>query len=117
MSVERSTGEMLLGPPKSKAGRHIVGIPDAIIPALREHLSVFVKDDPGALVFPGAKGGRLRRGNFNKCVWPGGQPRSDEMPSLSSTNSVGLPVTICAFPKQLYLELVEVAPVLPVRLR
>ena len=25
--VERSTGEMLLGPPKSKAGRRIVGIP------------------------------------------------------------------------------------------
>ncbi|MGO9194480.1 MAG: hypothetical protein ACLP8X_39325 [Streptosporangiaceae bacterium] len=39
--VERSTGEMLLGPPKSKADRRIVGIPDAIIPALREHLSVF----------------------------------------------------------------------------
>jgi hypothetical protein len=30
--VERSTGEMLLGPPKSKAGRRVVGILDAIIP-------------------------------------------------------------------------------------
>jgi len=35
--VERSTGEMLLGPPKSKAGRRIVGIPASIVPALREH--------------------------------------------------------------------------------
>ncbi len=69
--VERSTGEMLLGPPKSKAGRRVVGIPDAIIPALREHLAVFVKDEPGALVFPGAKGGPLRRGNFNRMsAWP-----------------------------------------------
>ena len=52
--VERSTGEILLGPPKSKAGRRVVGIPQAIIPVLREHLSVFVTDEPGALVFPGA---------------------------------------------------------------
>jgi integrase len=64
--VERSTGEILLGPPKSKAGRRVVGIPKAIIPVLSEHLSVFVKDEPRALVFPGAKGGPLRRGNFNR---------------------------------------------------
>jgi integrase len=69
--VERSTGEMLLGPPKSQAGRRIVGIPAAIIPALREHLAIFAQDDPGALVFPGVKGGPLRRGNFNKMsAWP-----------------------------------------------
>jgi integrase len=69
--VERSTGEILLGPPKSKAGRRVVGIPDAIIPALREHLSIFAKEDPVALVFPGAKGGPLRRGNLNKMsAWP-----------------------------------------------
>ena len=62
---------MLLGPPKSKAGRRVVGIPQAIIPILREHLSIFVKDEPGALVFPGAKGGPLRRGNFNRMsAWP-----------------------------------------------
>jgi integrase len=30
--VERSTGEMLIGPPKSKAGRRIVGIPPVIVP-------------------------------------------------------------------------------------
>lgn len=69
--VERSTGEMVLGPPKSIAGRRIVGIPDAIIPALREHLAAFVADEPGALVFPGQMGGPLRRGNFNKMSsWP-----------------------------------------------
>jgi hypothetical protein len=32
---------------------------------------VFVKDEPGALVFPGAMGGPLRRGNLNKMsAWP-----------------------------------------------
>ncbi len=65
---------MLLGLPQVQGRSAYRGIPDAIIPALREHLSVFVKDEPGAPVFPGAKGGPLRRGNFNKCVWPGGRP-------------------------------------------
>lgn len=69
--VERSNGQLLLGPPKSRAGRRIVGIPAAIVPDLERHLAVYVKDDPAALVFPGQKGGPLRRGNFNKLsAWP-----------------------------------------------
>jgi integrase len=69
--IERSTGEMLLGPPKSRAGRRIVGIPEVIIPALREHLAAFTGMEPDSLVFPGAKGAPLRRGNFNKMSgWP-----------------------------------------------
>ena len=69
--VERSTGEMLIGPPKSKAGRRIVGIPAAIVPDLTMHLHMYVKDEPGALVFPGVQGGPIRRGNFNKMsAWP-----------------------------------------------
>jgi integrase len=69
--VKRSTGEILFGPPKSRAGRRVVGIPRVIIPVLREHLSIYVKDEPGAPAFPGAQGGPLRRGNFNKMsVWP-----------------------------------------------
>ena len=51
--------------------RRIVGVPDVIIPARREHLAAFVKDEPSALVFPGQMGGPLRRGNFNKMSgWP-----------------------------------------------
>jgi integrase len=42
--IERSTGEMLLRPPKSRAGRRVVGIPEVIVPALREHLAVFAGD-------------------------------------------------------------------------
>jgi integrase len=69
--AERSTGEMLLGPPKSKAGRRVVGIPVAMIPDLTARLAIYVKDEPGALVFPGVKGGPIRRGNFNKMsAWP-----------------------------------------------
>ena len=69
--VERSTGEILLGPPKSRASRRVVGVPAAILPALREHLSVFVRPEAGALVFPGVQGGPMRRSNFNKMSsWP-----------------------------------------------
>ncbi|GAA5085595.1 integrase [Thermocatellispora tengchongensis] len=63
--VERSSGGLVLGPPKSRAGRRTVGIPQAIVPALREHMETYVKDEPGALMFPGAKGGPLRRSGFN----------------------------------------------------
>ncbi|WP_328708409.1 tyrosine-type recombinase/integrase [Microbispora hainanensis] len=63
--IERSTGELALGPPQSKAGRRVVGIPEGIVPALREHLATYVQDDPGALLFPAAKGGPLRRNGFN----------------------------------------------------
>jgi integrase len=45
--IERSTGEILLGPPKSRAGRRVVGIPQAIMPVLSEHLSVFAKGRAG----------------------------------------------------------------------
>jgi integrase len=62
---------IVLGPPKSRASRRVVGVPDSIIPALREHLAEFVAADSGALVFPGPKGAPLRRSNFNKASgWP-----------------------------------------------
>jgi integrase len=69
--TERSTGEMVLGLPKSRAGSRTVGIPQAIMPTLREHLATFVKAEPGSLVFPGAKGGPMRRSGFNRAsAWP-----------------------------------------------
>jgi integrase len=64
--AERSTGELVLGPPKSKAARRIVGIPSSTIPTVRELLSLFVGPEVQALMFPGVKGGPLRRSNFNK---------------------------------------------------
>jgi hypothetical protein len=38
-NVRRSTGEIILGPPKSKAGRRIVGIPRVIIPESEQNPS------------------------------------------------------------------------------
>ncbi|MEO3796502.1 site-specific integrase [Nonomuraea sp. B10E15] len=63
--VERSAGGLVLGPPKSKAGRRTVGIPQSIVPVLQEHMDTYVQDEPGALLFPAAKGGPIRRSGFN----------------------------------------------------
>ncbi|MEV0597585.1 site-specific integrase [Nonomuraea cavernae] len=63
--VERSTGGLVLGPPKSKAGRRTVGIPQSIVPILREDMDTYVQSEPGSLMFPGAKGGPIRRSGFN----------------------------------------------------
>ncbi|MBE1589714.1 hypothetical protein ACFPOI_10060 [Nonomuraea angiospora] len=49
-----------------RLGKRIVGIPQAIIPALREHLRLYVKPEAGALIFAGIKGGPMRRSGFNK---------------------------------------------------
>ncbi len=52
---------IILGPPKSRAGRRVVGIPKAIIPVLEQHMSEFVGPEPGALVFCGVQGGAWSR--------------------------------------------------------
>lgn len=61
----------MLGPPKSRAGRRTVGIPQAVLPVLRAHLAIYVASDPASLLFTGVQGGPLRRSNFNKLAgWP-----------------------------------------------
>ncbi|MEV4352820.1 tyrosine-type recombinase/integrase [Nonomuraea sp. NPDC049625] len=55
----------MLGPPKSKAGRRTVGIPQGIVRVLQEHMDTYGQDEPGALMFPAAKGGPMRRSGFN----------------------------------------------------
>ena len=66
--VERRGEGMVLGPPKSRAGRRRVSVPRAILPALQEHLDSYTRSESDALVFTGAKGRPLRRGNFNKVA-------------------------------------------------
>jgi hypothetical protein len=72
--VQRSSGPLVLGPPKSRAGRRTVGIPAAIIPDLKRHLAVYIKPQPGALVFPGVKSGPIRR--TTSANSPGGRTQS-----------------------------------------
>ncbi len=63
--VERATGELVLGPPKSKAWPPGRRHPASRRPGAQGTHEIYVKDEPGALLFPGAKGGALRRSGFN----------------------------------------------------
>jgi integrase len=69
--TERSNGQIILGPPKSRAGLRSVSIPVTILPDIAAHLAKHTQPDPDALVFTGIKGGPLRRSGFNKLSgWP-----------------------------------------------
>jgi integrase len=69
--TERSTGQMVLGPPKSRAGARTVAIPSAILPEVVAHLDKHTASGGDALVFTGIKGGPLRRSGFNRLTgWP-----------------------------------------------
>ncbi|MEU6779508.1 site-specific integrase [Nonomuraea angiospora] len=78
--VELDTGELLVGPPKSRAGVRTVAIPEAIIPAFRDHLDQFTGPEGDALIFTGSRGGILRRSNFRHAA------KWDE-----STRKIGFP--------------------------
>jgi integrase len=67
--AELPGGVRHLGPPKSDAGRRTVTIPEAIRPAIEEHLEAFAQPGLDGLVFVGPLGGVLRESNFVNDVW------------------------------------------------
>lgn len=58
-------GRMIVGPPKSEAGRRTVAIPPHLVPEVESHLAAYVKTDPEALVFTGEQGAPLSRGRWS----------------------------------------------------
>jgi integrase len=64
--VELGDGSLVVGPPKTAAGRRLIAIPAGMLPDVVEHLAVHVAPGAEALVFAGPKGGTLRRSNFQK---------------------------------------------------
>lgn len=64
--VRRPSGELVYGPPKSRAGLRTVAVPSGLVPVLRRHLDEFVEAESTALVFTGPKGAPLKRTNFNE---------------------------------------------------
>ncbi len=55
-------GELIVGPPKSDAGRRTVALPAEALASLAAHLAQYTGPEPGAWVFTGDKGGPLREG-------------------------------------------------------
>ncbi|GAA3795181.1 site-specific integrase [Sphaerisporangium flaviroseum] len=66
--VELDSGELLIGPPKSRAGVRTVAIPSAIIPVLEHHLANYTGPEDDSLIFTGARGGVFRRSNFRRAA-------------------------------------------------
>ncbi len=75
---ELSSGELVLGPPKTDAGRRTVSIPDVLIPDLKKHLATFSGPGPDGLVFCGTQQQPLHRKtfyrNWNKAAEEAGLP-------------------------------------------
>jgi integrase len=69
--AERSTGELVRGLPKSRAGRRAVTLPRPVVALLVDHVAKYAGDASESLIFTGDKGAALRRSNFNRQArWP-----------------------------------------------
>jgi integrase len=66
---ELGDGHLVIGPPKTDAGRRTVAIPPHVVADIKAHLAQWVGTDAAALVFPSPDGSGLRRSNFNRRVW------------------------------------------------
>ena len=63
--VQMTGGGLVFGPPKSDAGQRTISIPAQLVPELEHHLSTYAQPGPDGLVFVGAKGASLTRGNWH----------------------------------------------------
>jgi integrase len=61
-------GTLVLGPPKTDAGRRVVAIPSVIVPDLEAHLAEWATPGPDNLVFPGASGRPFRTATLH-AAW------------------------------------------------
>ncbi len=64
-------GAMVLGPPKSEAGRRTMAVPPALTALLSEHLASrgITGADPDAFAFPAPQGGHLDYAHWRRRVW------------------------------------------------
>ena len=67
--VEVRGGGFAFGPPKSRAGKRVVAIPEVIVPVIRWHLTCFAEEGDEGLVFTSPTGMPLRHSNFRRRVW------------------------------------------------
>lgn len=63
--VELKGKGLVYGPPKARASLRANALPEAIRPAIVEHLARYVKDSPDAWAFTGERGNPIRSGNRN----------------------------------------------------
>lgn len=66
-AAELKSGERLIGPPKTAAGKRVVAIPPHIVPDLRDHIANFAGPAPDGLLVVGTKGQPVRRASFYRA--------------------------------------------------
>jgi integrase len=64
---ELSNGTLVLGPPKTEAGRRIVTVPDVLLTELEAHLQSHAAPEADGLLFPGAVGQPVNRKTFYRA--------------------------------------------------
>lgn len=64
--VELTDGSLIVGPPKSEAGRRVVSLPAVIMSEVRAHIETYAQPGNDGLVFVGPKGAPLRRPGFSR---------------------------------------------------
>jgi integrase len=73
LSVTHKLGEvngtLSDGPPKSKAGRRVLGIPSFVARSIAMHIDLYALPGDDGLVFPSVEGQPMRRSNFRRRVW------------------------------------------------
>ena len=79
-SVIDVRGSLSEGPPKSKASRRVLSIPQAIVPDLARHMGRWSEPGREGRVFVGPRGGALRRSSFQR-VWAKARVTAD-LPTL-----------------------------------
>jgi integrase len=60
-------GSLIIGPPKTDAGRRTVAIPEAIVPELEAQLATFAASGKDGLVFAGTRGQPFRLATFYRA--------------------------------------------------
>lgn len=58
--LQLKDGTVLIGPPKTDAGRRTLSLPGPLVPEIDAHLAAFAQPGADGLVFTGEKGGPLR---------------------------------------------------------
>ncbi len=69
--VKDGSGHPFIAPPKSEASKRVIGLPDALVDILAEHLARMRLDarDSDELVFQAPEGGPLYQDNWRRRVW------------------------------------------------
>lgn len=68
--MTRVDGEVVIGDPKSEAGRRTVAIPPHLLPVLEQHLTRHTASEPGALLFPARQGGHMAPASLYRVWYP-----------------------------------------------